>query len=58
MSEVTPPPAGSAAEPWLTVVSREAFGYYCGECGQPFRKGSKAQRIEGGYGYRCEAHRD
>ena len=42
--------------PWLTVINPAVFMTYCGECGEPFRKGGKVQRIDGGYGYRCERH--
>lgn len=41
-------------EPWLTVVNPDVFMTFCGECGEHFKKGGKVQRIEGGYGYRCE----
>ena len=40
--------------PWLTVVNSRDFMDYCGECGEPLKKGGKVQAIEGGYGYRCE----
>jgi predicted SprT family Zn-dependent metalloprotease len=45
---------GGSAAPWLTVVNPDVFMTFCGECGEHFRKGGKVQRIEGGYGYRCE----
>lgn len=41
--------------PWLTVVNPAVFLTYCAECATPFKKGAKVQRIDGGYGYRCEA---
>jgi predicted SprT family Zn-dependent metalloprotease len=43
-----------SAAPWLTVVNPDVFLTWCAECGEKFRKGAKAQRIDGGYGYRCE----
>jgi hypothetical protein len=43
-----------AAAPWLTIVTPAVFMDWCAECGAKFRKGGKAQRINGGYGYRCE----
>jgi hypothetical protein len=43
-----------SAAPWLTVVNPDVFLTWCAECGEKFRKGARAQRIDGGYGYRCE----
>lgn len=40
--------------PWLLVVNPAVFMTYCAMCGDPFKKGDRVQRIEGGYGYRCQ----
>lgn len=43
------------AAPWLTIVNPDVFLTWCAECGEKLVKGGKVQRIDGGYGYRCEA---
>ena len=43
--------------PWMTVVNPDVFMTFCSVCGEHFKKGSKVQRIEGGYGYQCDRHR-
>jgi hypothetical protein len=40
----------------MTVVNPDVFMTWCAQCGEKFRKGGKAQRIQGGYGYRCDRH--
>jgi len=42
------------AAPWLTIVNPGIFMTWRAECGDKLVKGRKAQRIDGGYGYRCE----
>jgi hypothetical protein len=42
---------------WLTIVNPAVFMTWCAECGDKLVKGGKVQRIDGGYGYRCERHR-
>ena len=50
--------SSETAAPWLTIVNPDVFMTWCAECGDKLVKGGKVQRIDGGYGYRCERHRD
>ena len=43
--------------PWMKVVNPGVFMTWCSQCGEKFVKGGYAQRVEGGYGYRCDRHR-
>ena len=41
--------------PEITVANPAQFMTYCSGCGEPFRRGGKVRRAEGGYGWLCHA---